>query len=188
MRLLVTSFYLIDFVIPVILIIFFIIIYGLIIRNLVRIKAKTIRISVTSATSSESYSGETLSTNAPYLQSPVHMDLNSDQRAMSPLCNRRTPPGPSRSTTRPEVKLTIMTIVITIIFILSYIPYFIVILYSNLVLKIPRYELNVGIQIIFRFFIINCATNPYVFLIFNSAFRRFVNGFLCCKKHILDPV
>lgn len=73
-----------------------------------------------------------------------------------------------------EKKVTLMMTVITILSMISFVPYFVV----NLGIKpnsdTSDQEFSVGIQIALRSYILNNAVNPYIIGMFNSKFRKFV--------------
>lgn len=78
-----------------------------------------------------------------------------------------------------EKKVTLMMTVITILSMISFVPYFVV----NLGIKpnsdTSDQEFSVGIQIALRSYILNNAVNPYVIGMFNSKFRKFVKDLFC---------
>lgn len=75
---------------------------------------------------------------------------------------------------RVEKRVTLMMLVITIVSVISFVPYFVVNLGIRRNTGTSEQELSVGVQIALRSFMLNNAVNPYIIGIFNSSFRQFV--------------
>ena len=65
------------------------------------------------------------------------------------------------------MKVTIMLFVITIVFIVSFVPYQVV---SSL--DHGEYKVKVGFELAYRSFLLNSVVNPFIFGLFNADFRR----------------
>ena len=86
---------------------------------------------------------------------------------------------------KSAIQQTPMLIAITVIHMVSFLPFIIISVHRSLSKEIVD-ELTVSYQLGSESYLINNATNPYVYLLFNKSFRQFVNRMLCscgCAKN-----
>jgi hypothetical protein len=88
-------------------------------------------------------------------------------------------------------KYTVITLSITIAFIISFLPYLSLMTWRTLS---KEYEPNlfskaelVAFQIFIRSFLINSATNPIIYGFLNTEFRNFIIACVCCRKYVGPP-
>ncbi|XP_052762411.1 annetocin receptor-like [Mya arenaria] len=81
---------------------------------------------------------------------------------------------------RRERKVTIMMIIVTVVSLASFSPYFIVTFGLKQADQSADQEFNVGVQIALRSFMLNNAINPYIMGALNAKYRYFVKRALCC--------
>ena len=79
---------------------------------------------------------------------------------------------------KSAIQQTPMLIAITVIHVASFLPYIVISVQRSLS-KETVDELTVFYQFGLRSYLINSATNPYVYLFFNRSFRKFVKRILC---------
>ena len=77
-------------------------------------------------------------------------------------------------------KYTFIMFIVTLVFILSFLPYFGASIWRN-VGRDRETELSFGIQIALRSYLVNSATNPIIYGMFNTSFRIFLKAFISCK-------
>ncbi|XP_045202019.1 cholecystokinin receptor type A-like [Mercenaria mercenaria] len=79
-----------------------------------------------------------------------------------------------------EMKLTLMLFSVSLVFVLCFTPYFVMIIWALDAGK--EYELEAGIKFAIRLPYLNSVFNPFIYCIFNSEFRSFVKVMLkeCC--------
>jgi cholecystokinin A receptor/hypocretin (orexin) receptor 2 len=79
-----------------------------------------------------------------------------------------------------EHNLTVMMLVVSILYILCFSPYFAIRITLRLGTGSDEFEMNAGVQTALRLVYINSVFNPIIYFIFNPKFRRFVkNKFKC---------
>lgn len=88
-------------------------------------------------------------------------------------------------------KYTIVMLSITAAFVISFLPYLILMTWRTLS---KEYEPNlfsksemVAFQIFIRSFLINSAANPLIYGFLNTEFRNFVIACICCRKYVGPP-
>ena len=79
-----------------------------------------------------------------------------------------------------ELKLTLMTIVISIVFITSFVPYFII----RLLMRVfyhsgEEYELGVGEQLALKLVYLHSAFDTIIYVIFSQELRQFIKRIFC---------
>ena len=77
-------------------------------------------------------------------------------------------------------KYTFIMFIVTLMFILSFLPYFGVSIWRN-VGRDRETELSFGIQIALRSYLVNSAINPIIYGMFNPSFRIFLKALISCK-------
>lgn len=84
------------------------------------------------------------------------------------------------------IKLTIVMVIVTVVFIISFLPYLSLTVWR---VKEGKHEAEflsgaglVGFKIGSRSFLLNSTLNPWIYGIFNTNFRRFFFGWLNCKR------
>ena len=77
-------------------------------------------------------------------------------------------------------KYTFIMFAITLMFILSYLPYFAVTIW-RIFARDRNTELTYGIQIALRSYLVNSTINPIIYGMFNPSFRKFLKSLLRCK-------
>ena len=77
-------------------------------------------------------------------------------------------------------KYTFIMFAITLMFILSYLPYFGVTIW-RIFARDRNTELTYGIQIALRSYLVNSTINPIIYGMFNPSFRKFLKSLLRCK-------
>ena len=97
------------------------------------------------------------------------LDPNQDVRGSTERC----PEAP-----KIERKVTLMMFTISVVFLISFLPYFFVNLWIKRQDNSSAQEFNAGIQIALRSYMLNNAINPYIIGLFNPNFRSFVNSLL----------
>ena len=85
------------------------------------------------------------------------------------------------------IKYTLVMLVITVVFVLSFLPYLCLIVYKTFQDDFRSYDSSVVFQIGIRSYFLNAALNPITYGFFNSKFRNFFFMKLCpCCKEKLD--
>lgn len=84
------------------------------------------------------------------------------------------------------IKLTMIMVIVTVVFIISFLPYLSLTVWR---VKEGKHEAEflsgaglVGFKIGSRSFLLNSTLNPWIYGIFNTHFRRFFFGWLRCRK------
>lgn len=83
-----------------------------------------------------------------------------------------------------DKKLNIMLGIITAGSLLSFLPYFVVVAIVKPNMSVYDYTLNPLVQVGWRSFMLNSVINPYIIVLFNRKFRRFVIAAFHCKMRI----
>lgn len=90
---------------------------------------------------------------------------------------------PSLSVTaKTEMRITIMVTVITIVSMVCFVPYYVAMLLMESNMSGNGLIYNLGHVIWRRTFMINSAINPFILVIFNGSFRRFIVQTLKCTN------
>lgn len=101
---------------------------------------------------------------------------------------KSTPKNHDKSKTidSETIKLTMVMVIVTVVFIISFLPYLSLTVWR---VKEGKHEAEflsgaglVGFKIGSRSFLLNSTLNPWIYGIFNTHFRRFFFGWVHCKK------
>jgi hypothetical protein len=74
-----------------------------------------------------------------------------------------------------EMRITVMVAIITLVSMVSFIPYYVSMLLDSENMSGKGFGLSVGKAILRRSFMLNSAINPFVMAICNASFRRFIS-------------
>lgn len=100
-------------------------------------------------------------------------------------CSQVTHRTEANSIDSETLKLTMVMIIVTVVFIISFLPYLSLTVWRIMKGKHEAEFLSgsglVGFKIGSRSFLLNSSLNPWIYGIFNSNFRRFFCGRLCCR-------
>lgn len=76
-----------------------------------------------------------------------------------------------------EKSMTLMMLTVSIVFVVCFLPYFVIKIIMRLVLHTgEEFELGVGIQLVLRLVYLNSVFNPIVYCVFNPKFRRYIKN------------
>lgn len=112
------------------------------------------------------------------------MTVNARQNAFNMKIKNSVDITKDEKTTQEQidlktVKYTIIMLVITVVFIVSFLPYLCLAIWSSFVDDFRTYDSSVGYQIGIRSYFLNSALNPITYGFFNSKFRNFFFHRLC---------
>lgn len=85
----------------------------------------------------------------------------------------------SSKTSEIEKKITRMVAAMTIVSILSFVPYFTIVMFVPRHISTENDPSSMGKKIARQFYMLNSIVNPYIICYFNSKFRMFVKGIIC---------
>lgn len=91
---------------------------------------------------------------------------------------------PAKSTS--ERNLTFMMLTVSLLFVLCFVPFFVIKIVMRLALKTGvEFELTVAIQFALKLVYVNSVFNPIVYCFFNPQLRRYIKSFLlkCLRCH-----
>lgn len=82
-----------------------------------------------------------------------------------------------------EKRLTLMMLTVSFLFVVFFIPYFVVKIYCRLIQGSgPGMELQLEMQIFLKLWSLNSVSNPWIYFIFNPEYRQFVKSTLFCRQ------
>ena len=84
-----------------------------------------------------------------------------------------------------EIQTTIAMCVVSMALLLSFVPYFISAIYFQLLhVPVDGQELSGMVNLMIRFVFLNSSVNCFIYYIFSTAYRKFINKLLCpCCRH-----
>lgn len=101
---------------------------------------------------------------------PASVDQTLTLRTQQRLCRRA-----KAAVSVKENRMTFMLLAVSLLYIICFVPYFVVkIVNRHIRGNSTEYEISISVQIAFSLVYLNSMMNPFVYLIFNPDFRRFI--------------